>query len=234
MSAVATPISPARFAEALRDLSLSSLHLKVLELRTSIAQLDYSNEELRPYALGEATPISTTDSSTDQQQQQQPDPDCVEAIRENEEVIVRMQGRIGLVRAEVQRRGISWTEFQSKEEADADAARASVVNGVNGSGHHDNDASASAPAAADEAAPEQHAAWRDGTFQTGVIRGGQVVSGAGNSVSGSGSGSGPGHNGGSLSDEELRRRIEAQLRLSTNGVNGDDHEDNEEDGGLHL
>ncbi|SPQ18847.1 34627e8b-f2c2-4524-abe1-f4479ed8da0a [Thermothielavioides terrestris] len=139
MSADSVPITPARFAAALKDLPLSSLHLKLLELRNSIAHLDYSNEQLRPYAEGTATAFSsaeaaaaaaattttttttTTEPSAQQQppppQQQQtqqltPDPDCAEAIRENEEVIARMQERIRLVRAEVESRGLSWAEFQ--------------------------------------------------------------------------------------------------------------------------
>ena len=55
MSNEATPITPARFAEALQELPSSSLALKVLELRNSIAHLDYSNAELKPYA--EVTPL---------------------------------------------------------------------------------------------------------------------------------------------------------------------------------
>jgi hypothetical protein len=52
MSSEVTPISPARFAEALKDLPLSTLHLKAAELRNSIAHLDYSNEQLKPFAEG--------------------------------------------------------------------------------------------------------------------------------------------------------------------------------------
>jgi len=54
MSADALPISPAAFAEALKDLPMSTLHLKAAELRNSIAHLDYSNEELKPFAEGRA------------------------------------------------------------------------------------------------------------------------------------------------------------------------------------
>ena len=52
MSSETQPISPARFAAALKDLPASSLALKVLELRNSIAHLDYSNAELKPFADG--------------------------------------------------------------------------------------------------------------------------------------------------------------------------------------
>ncbi|KAK3362729.1 hypothetical protein B0T25DRAFT_525089 [Lasiosphaeria hispida] len=233
MSAGTLPISPARFAEALTDLSLSSLHLKVLEIRNNIAHLDYSNEQLRPFAEGVADPLGSSPTTTPQ-----PDPDCVEAIRENEAVIARMQARILLVRTEVENRGVSWTEFQSKEEADAAAeaaaaaaaAAAATTNGValtNGTNGHDNDAAALEGQGQDQQqqqpAPrptQSHSAWTDGTFQTGVIRGGQVQMDPS-----------PGPRpaaGGSLSDEELRWRMEEQLR----GL-GDGNEDDEE-GGLHL
>ncbi|RYP07042.1 hypothetical protein DL764_002765 [Monosporascus ibericus] len=173
MSADSQPISPARFAEALKDLPASSLALKVLELRNSIAFLDYSNAELKPFAEGTVTALDV-DSNSQQPQQQagRPDQDCIDAIAENEVVIARMQERIELVRAEVESRGLDWCEFQGKPEEDAAAAQASngtatsesraaaarnLTNGVNehtsgeDSGHHE--------------------AWRDGTFQTGTIQG---------------------------------------------------------------
>ncbi|KAK5658702.1 hypothetical protein OQA88_1511 [Cercophora sp. LCS_1] len=206
MSAEALPITPARFAEALKDLSLSSLHLKVLELRNSIAHLDYSNEQLRPFAEGTATALGATPS--------EPDPDCIEAIRENKEVIEKMQERIRLVRAEVEQRGSSWTEFESKEEAEAKAAvgqdAPAQANGVNG---HTEDAP--------RAGEQSHSAWTDGTFQTGVIRGDQLVM---DSVARSRSN--PSTTGGSLTDEELRRRMEEQLRDLEN--------DDDDEGGMHL
>ncbi|TLS28578.1 hypothetical protein PpBr36_00264 [Pyricularia pennisetigena] len=110
MSSETLPISPARFAEAIKDLSLASLHLKVLEIRNSIAHLDYSNEQLRPFAEGKE-PVHGGDGTA------QPDQDCIDAIKENEDVIERMQERIRLVRVEVEEnRGCSWTEFESAEE----------------------------------------------------------------------------------------------------------------------
>ncbi|KAF3344927.1 D-arabinitol 2-dehydrogenase [ribulose-forming] [Verticillium dahliae VDG2] len=89
-----SPISPARFAAALPPLSLPTLHLKVLEIRNSIAHLRTSNIELLPYALG-TEPAGGA-----------PDPDCADAIRENEAVILRMDERIALIRAEVEDRGV--------------------------------------------------------------------------------------------------------------------------------
>lgn len=221
MSSETAPITPARFAEALKGLSISSLHLKVLELRNNIAHLEYSNEQLRPFAEGLQAPVSPQATPS----QGEPDPDCVEAIKENEQVIERMQERIQLIRAEVEDRGQSWTEFQTKEEADAVAAAAraaqaeataSETNGVNGHTETNEDA------------PSEEATgsspWTDGTFQTGVVRNGELVM---NSVAGQSSRPSGSGGGGSISDEELRRRMEEQL-----GNLGDDGDDQE--GGLHL
>jgi hypothetical protein len=234
MSSEALPISPTRFAAALTDLPLSTLHLKVLELRNSIAHLDYSNEQLRPFAEGTATttttttttgPSTTTSSETQTQTQgpSEPDPDCLDAIRENEAVIARMQARIALVRAEVERRGLSWAEFQSVEEREAERQEQleqrkaeGLVNGdgvgvVNGGG---------AVAGAAAADGERSNPWSDGTFQTGVIRGGVVQMDEGSSSRV--------QQGGSLTDEELRRRLEEQMGNLTANAEDDD------EGGLHL
>jgi len=99
MSATATPIPPARFAAALRDLPLSSLHAKAAELRNSIAHLLSSNEELKPFA-------------------EAGDKDCTEAIIENEEVIRRMEERISLLRIEVEGRGMKWVEEGGEKETE--------------------------------------------------------------------------------------------------------------------
>ncbi|KAI8956732.1 hypothetical protein F5Y11DRAFT_138677 [Daldinia sp. FL1419] len=162
MSSEVQPINPARFAEALKDLSAESLALKVLELRNSIAHLDYSNAELKPYAEGRASALDQQDGTT------QPDQDCIDAIAENEAVIARMQERIELIRTEVEGRGLSWRELQGKadeEEATAAATatentgaqNTNLTNGVNGHGE------------AGEAGEASHPAWRDGTFQTGTL-----------------------------------------------------------------
>ncbi|KAK4242381.1 hypothetical protein C8A03DRAFT_40349 [Achaetomium macrosporum] len=232
MSAESLPITPARFAAALKDLPLSSLHLKLLELRNSIAHLDYSNEQLRPYAEGTATAVSTSASTStssqpqpqqaqEQQQSQpqqrgEPDQDCIDAIKENEEVIERMQERIRLVREEVESRGLSWTEFQAEagegsnnDKAEEEGGEGGMVNGT----------SAAAGQNEGEQGGRRHSAWTDGTFQTGVIRNGELHIDA---VTGSRRGQG-----GSLTDEELRRRMEEQLRDLE--VDEDDGE-----GGLHL
>ncbi|GKU00135.1 hypothetical protein FLAG1_07529 [Fusarium langsethiae] len=198
-SADTRPIAPERFAAALKDLSIGMLHLKVLEIRNSIAHLQYSNDQLKPFADG----IETTPSG----EASAPDQDCIDAIRENEVVIDRMAERIALIRVEVEERGLNWTEFQNRDETasknDEDAAAAAVVNG---------DAQPDVAASNTES---RHDAWSDGTFQTGIIRNGEVHLDreAGRPE------------GGSLSDEQLRRALEERMRdLGT--------EDDE--GGMHL
>lgn len=144
MSSDALPISPARFALAIQDLPLSTLHLKAAEIRNSIAHLDYSNEELKPFAEGK-----------NEGGNGEIDLDCVEAIKENEAVIERMMERLGLLRSEVERRGQVWVEggFDGKEEEGS--GEAGTVDGdVNGQ--------------------ERSSAWTDGTFTTGRIVNGEV------------------------------------------------------------
>ena len=212
MSSDALPISPTCFASALKDLPISTLHLKAMELRNSIAHLDYSNEQLRPFADG-------TEASTNGA----PDPDCVDAIRENEVVIRRQMERIELLKREVEGRGASWTEFQSKEELELEGAEAGAGAGeglINGTAEGEREA---APAGAGE----RSSAWTDGTFQTGRIVNGEVrMDGASQSqVNGAVNGS-SGSAGGRLDDEALRRAMEERMRALAE--EGDDEE------GMHL
>ena len=120
MSATATPIPPARFAAALRDLPLSSLHAKAAELRNSIAHLLSSNEELKPFA-------------------EAGDKDCVEAITENEEVIRRMEERISLLRIEVEGRGMKWVEEGGERETEGAVVGGPDRDGVMGDASRDID-----------------------------------------------------------------------------------------------
>ncbi|EGZ76036.1 hypothetical protein NEUTE2DRAFT_118791 [Neurospora tetrasperma FGSC 2509] len=225
------PITPQAFAAALEDLPVSALHLKVLEIYNSIAHLKYSNEQLRPFAEGIEAPLGS--STGGESAQNQPDPDCVEAIRENEQVIVRMEERVQLIKNEVERRGLSWTEFERKDEVEAAAAR-NRARGPVETGEDSDDEEQGQPmtnGTSTTTTTTQHPAWMDGTFQTGVIRNGEIVM---DDVAGSrrqqeqqgGTGTGAGA-GGSLSDEELRRRMEERLRDL--GGEGD-----EEEGGMHL
>ena len=89
MSATAPPITPARFAAALPALPLSNLYAKAAELRNSIIRLEDSNAQLQSFA-------------------EEGDRECADAIRENEEVIARMEERVELLKAEVEGRGFLW------------------------------------------------------------------------------------------------------------------------------
>jgi hypothetical protein len=251
MSHEALPITPARFAEALQDLSLASLHLKVLEIRNAIAHLDYSNEQLKPFAEGTApdalpnttssTATNTASASSDATTQAQvPDQDCIDAIRENEAVIARMNERIALIRTEVESRGASWTEFQSKEEAEEMAragrerGRAAATNGEDADDEEDeeddgddnavNRARESINGGIDGTSERptngtSHPAWSDGTFQTGTIRDGEAR------MNQRQAGTGPS---GRFTDEELARAMEERMRELGVG------EEEDEDEGLHL
>ncbi|KAI0152011.1 hypothetical protein F4776DRAFT_9424 [Hypoxylon sp. NC0597] len=157
MSAESHPIDPARFAEALKRLPAENLALKVLEIRNAIAHLDYAISELKPFAEGRPPLLNEGETA-------EPDQECIDAIAEDEAVIARMQSRIEMIRAEVERRGLSWREFQGKPDDEKEEASAATdmtngdsggsANGVNGHG---------------AGGEEQHPAWRDGTFQTGTI-----------------------------------------------------------------
>lgn len=146
MSADALPISPARFADALTSLPLANLHFKAAELRNSIAHLQASNVQLKPYA-------------------DDGDRECAEALKENVDVIQRMEERIELVKQEVEGRGYKWDAA-----ADVEKGRENhdghVVNGhsqqaegldeeqreLNGSGRSHNEGTARQRLADDELA----------------------------------------------------------------------------------
>lgn len=274
MSSEALPISNPRFAAALQDLSLASLHLKTLEIRNALAHLAYSNAQLRPFAEGSAPTLDTaaaapaanntettttedgdnsSSSSTRQQQQYEPDPDCVEAIRENDAVMRRMRERIDLVRAEVEGRGVNWREFEAPpapaEDTEIAIGNLSLTNGqvVNGDAAPRGGAIITGGEATPSSSRNNNTTagsgnpWTDGTFQTGVIRNGEVhmdaVPGSNNNNYRSGGGSAVDATttaatsntttttgGGRLTDDYLRRLLEQRLA----------EDDDEEEGGLHL
>ncbi|KAI1816951.1 hypothetical protein GGS20DRAFT_134479 [Poronia punctata] len=211
MSSESQPISPARFAEAIRELPSSSLALKLAELRTAIAQLDYSNEELAPYAEGRKQALGN-DTTTEESQ---PDQDCVDAINENRAVIERMRRRIELIRAEIEdTRGMSWHAFMDAasgdwaEEVKQVAARMAQEGDETSNGTSTN--TNTNTNTANGHSEDQHEAWRDGTFQTGTLRVGTVSQ---NQTTG-------------MSDEELLRELLS--RIPGSGDNQDP------DGGMHL
>jgi hypothetical protein len=102
MSSDAAPITSARFAAALKDLSIGSLHAKVAELRNSIGHLRDSNKQMEDFLRA-------------QPDEQRADPDLVDAIHENREVVARMEGRIAMVKAEVEDRGMPWPTEEEGE-----------------------------------------------------------------------------------------------------------------------
>jgi hypothetical protein len=195
------PITPARFAAALKDLDLPTLRLKVLEIRNSIAHLLYSNAELRPFADGTAGDA--------------PDPVCADAIRENEEVLARMAERVDLARAEVQDRGASWALFEEdRRKLFEDDGTRKVLGGPVAATTTPAQTQARANGTGAPDGERSHPAWSDGTIQVGTIR-----------LRGQANGAGAGA-GGSLSDEELVRRLQERMREMD--------QDDEEDGGMHL
>ncbi|KKY18505.1 hypothetical protein UCDDS831_g05979 [Diplodia seriata] len=115
MSAEALPITPAAFADAIKELTVPSLHAKAAELRNSIYHLRRSNLQLQPFA-------------------DDGDGDCAEAIRENGEVMARMEDRIELLKLEVEvNRGMLWVD-----DAKADAGK-EQVNGDAGEAQRNGD-----------------------------------------------------------------------------------------------
>ncbi|KAI4798104.1 hypothetical protein E4T45_11677 [Aureobasidium sp. EXF-8846] len=101
MSHEALPIDRVQFAEALESLPLDALHAKVAELRNNMDHLRYSNEQMVPFA-----------DQGDQGTPTDPNQDCKDAMYENLVVISRMNERIELLRAEVEKRGMRWSEAE--------------------------------------------------------------------------------------------------------------------------
>jgi hypothetical protein len=130
MSATALPITSSRFAAALRELPISSLHAKVSELQNSIAHLEQSNEELEKFVREEG------------------DKDCYEALMENREVVERNLERIELIKKEVvELRGLPWEADEVKTApAPAPATSEAGLNGAVESGSAGPPASGSAAA----------------------------------------------------------------------------------------
>ncbi|PHH71265.1 hypothetical protein CDD80_5403 [Ophiocordyceps camponoti-rufipedis] len=155
MSANTAPIPPVVFAAAIKDLDPCSLRLKLLETRNSIAHLQYSNHELRPFADGSAAIMGAPSDAT-------PDQDCIDAMSENSIVIDRMLERIDLLRREVALRGLDWADFDTSESLAKNAEAGAQGNAVADQGPEANGDAA-------EQNQRPHAAWSDGTFQTGSL-----------------------------------------------------------------
>ncbi|KAK5691173.1 hypothetical protein LTR97_011825 [Elasticomyces elasticus] len=135
----------------------------------------------------EALPLDALHSKAAEVRNNAGDDDCREAMFENLQVIARMNGRLVLLKREVERRGQVWhtdpndLRDETEEEEDGmDGVESNGVNGTNG----------------------QHATMNGG--------------------GGSNEASAPRAPSGRLTDEELRRQLEAQM-------GGD-----EDDDGVHL
>ena len=96
-SQVQRAITPALFAEAIKDLPLDTLYAKAAELQNSISHLLSSNIQMKPFA-------------------DDGDRDCAEAIEENDAVIKRNEERIGLLKTEAENRGMSWSSHGDNTE----------------------------------------------------------------------------------------------------------------------
>jgi hypothetical protein len=122
MSADAGPISPTRFATAIKDLPVETLYAKAAELRNSIEHLVASNEQLKEFA-----------NSGDR--------DCAEAVRENDEVIQRMEHRILLIEFEVEaNRKMKWHNDERRAANGTATVQEDTVgmNGTNGGAAQQN------------------------------------------------------------------------------------------------
>lgn len=227
MSSDALPITPSAFAAALESLPLSTLHVKAAELRNSLTHLEYSNTQLEPFAH----PPSGGE----------PDPVCIEAIDENIVVMSQMRERLGLLKEEAEKRGVGFGELIGQEGIEPIARGASDAVTVNEIADRIPAEVATATSVQELATQEEqpvqrHSAWTDGTFQMGRISNGtMIMDDNSNSVQGARQGAASGVNdtltngvntsstaqGGRLSDEELRRRMEERLSA-------------EDDGSMHL
>ena len=169
MSSEARPIDPLRFAEALETLPLDALHAKAAELQNSIEQLRSSNEQMVPFA-------------------DEGDQDCKDAMFENLGVITRMHGRVELIKAEVEKRGMPWpSEERERGAVDVQRLRDFGIEGETGE-------------QIVVARPERETSTANGTADStaaGLVNGEDA--------------SGRAQQSGRLTDEELRRQLEAQM-----------------------
>ncbi|KAK4547432.1 hypothetical protein LTR36_001088 [Oleoguttula mirabilis] len=112
-SEIINPIDPARFALALEALPLDALHSKTAEIRNSIEHLRHSNAQMLPFA----------DAG---------DPDCKDAMFENLSVIGRMNARVAMIRAEVEKRGQRWSEGEVEDKREGAVEMMTDMTTTNG------------------------------------------------------------------------------------------------------
>lgn len=227
MSSEAQPITPLRFAQALASLSLPSLHTKAAELHNSIAHLQASNSQLAPFAVppghtftaatAHSASVPNDSSATDNSTDLSYDQDCADAIKENEEVIMRMRTRLELLKAEVEKRGAVWVWGElddmaaGRKPGDGDVGAGRGHTRLNGHAELDGNVATNG---ADPSAETHEARVPNGDVQAveGHIAPRQADGEASNRS-------------GRLTDEELRRRMQQHM---------EDLDDNDEDGGMHL
>lgn len=111
MSAGSQPISLTAFAEAITELPLGSLHAEAAKLQNDINKLLESNEAL------EAEKAVETEEGVKF---------LDEVIVENEGVVKSKEERIGLLKAEVEKRGQVWIDPGKNDEEE----QAPVLNGT--------------------------------------------------------------------------------------------------------
>lgn len=99
MSSTSLPITPSSFATAIKELPLSALYSKAVELHNSIGHLERSNAELRAFLA------ESCDSEGEKKELEG-------YVTENEEVIASMKERIAMLKIEVENRGQVWVELE--------------------------------------------------------------------------------------------------------------------------
>lgn len=245
MSSDTLPISTAAFAAALEALPLSTLHLKAAELRNSLAHLEYSNAQMEPFAHpppGQEPDIDCVEGIEEnivvmgrmrerlallRQEAEKRGVGWGEFVGEDE-IDLLGGGTGGSVAGRTGATDPPEEELTAQESEDL-----RILQGLNARRE-----SGSTERLSDEST-RAHSAWTDGTFQTGRITNGAlamdnditsvqgVIQSSGNNTTGTATNGVNGEDdtntarGGTLSDEELRRRLEE--RLTT-----------EDDGSLHL
>lgn len=123
MSGESFPILASIFADAIKELPLSTVHAKAAELRNSIAHLRRSNDELKSFVA------ESCESESDKTELEG-------YIAENRGVISSMEERIALLKAEVEGRGQLWIEPDTgtRDATDADHESSTAVNGARNDG----------------------------------------------------------------------------------------------------
>lgn len=123
MSTQTRTINLEAFAEAIKELPLSTVYSKVSELRNSIAHLHRSNAELRLFL----------EESRDPEDEKK---ELEGYVTENEGVITSMNERIALLKTELENRGQPWDEVEDDQDKDGEGqeppADAPVTNGSSG------------------------------------------------------------------------------------------------------